>query len=281
MGNLLNPIQWLQTMITQLVKDFADAAFSWLQVYMIQPTDFSNYGFVGELYNTVFTLSLTVGSLFFVYNLVKIIVQQMGGYSTRSTSEITVKAVMGTVLGILAPFLLKDVLLNVNNLIVQMLVAKGITVKTLSALILLPANASLAATFATLFLAAIFLILALQYIVRLGEIMVLFIYSPIAAMSSVNEDMNAWSIWWREAFATVFTQSFQVSILWLIINQLAGGQQLKDIILACGLMIIVLKGPGFLRKFLYSTGAGRTIVGAAGGAGKMAMFRFATKMITK
>jgi hypothetical protein len=49
---------------------------------------------------------------------------------------------------------------------------------------------------------------------------------------------------------------------------------------ACGLMIIVLKGPGFLRKFLYSTGTGKTIMGAAGGAGKMAIYRFAaTKMI--
>ncbi|MDF2859548.1 MAG: putative rane protein TraL [Neobacillus sp.] len=161
-----------------------------------------------------------------------------------------------------------------------MLVAKGITIKTLSALVLLPQNASLAATLGTLFLACIFLVMAIQYIVRLGEIMVLYIYSPLAAVSSVNEDMNAWSIWWREVFATVFTQSFQMSILWLIINQLAGGQELKDILLACGLMIIVLKGPGFLRRFLYSTGAGKTIMGAAGGAGKMAIYKFAaTKMI--
>lgn len=276
-----SPIEWLQEMITQLVKDFADAAFSWLKVYMIEPTDFDKYGFVGELYNTVFTISITLGCLFFVYNLIKIVVQQMGGYSNRSISEVTVKAVMGTLLGVFSPFLMKEVLIKVNNLVVEMLVAKGITIKTLSALILLPQNASLAATLGTLFLAFIFLIIAIQYIVRLGEIMVLYIYSPIAALSSVNEDMNAWSIWWREAFATVFTQSFQMSILWLIINQLAGGQELKDIILACGLMIIVLKGPGFLRKFLYSTGTGKTIMSAAGGAGKMAVYRFAAAKMIK
>jgi hypothetical protein len=274
------PIEWIQEMITQLVKEFADAAFSWLKVFMIEPTDFDKYGAVKDVYDTVFAISVTLGSLFFVFNLIKIVVQQMGGYSNRSISEVTVKAVLGMVLGFLSPFLMKEVLLKVNNLIVEMFVAKGITVKTLSALVLLPSNASLAATLGTLFLVGIFLIMAIQYMIRLGEIMVLYIYSPLAAISSVNEDMNAWSIWWREAFATVFTQSFQMSILWLVINQLAGGQQLKDIILACGLMIIVLMGPGFLRKFLYSSGAGKTIMGAAGGAGKMAIYKFAaTKMI--
>jgi hypothetical protein len=275
------PIEWLKEMITQLVKDFADAAFSWLKVFMIEPTDFEKYGFVAEMYNIVFALSVTIGGLFFAYNLIKLVWQKMGGYESRSVSEVTVKAIMGTVLGALAPFLMKEVLLKLNNIIVEMFVAKGVTVKTLSALVLLPQNASLAAAFATLFLAGIFLIMSIQYIIRLAEIMVLYMYSPLAAISSVNEDMNAWSIWWREAFATVFTQAFQMSILWLVINQIAGGQELKDVILACGLMILVLKGPGFLRKFLYSTGAGRTIVGTAGGAGKMAIYKFAASKMIK
>jgi hypothetical protein len=281
---MLNPVEWLVKAITDLASECANAAFSWLQIYMIEPVDFSKYGFIGDLFNTVFTLSVTAGGLFFVYNLIKIIVQQAGGYSSRSTSEVVVKAILGTVLGVLCPFLMKDVLITISNAIVQMFVSKGVTVTALTGMVALtdPTGASLGVALGVLFLALLFLILAIQYIMRLGEIMVLFAYSPICAMSSMNEDMNAWSIWWREAFATVFTQPFQISILWVIINQITTGMQFKDIILSIGLMIIVLKGPGFLRKFLYSSGAGRTIVSAAGGAGKMAILRFAAgKVIGK
>lgn len=275
-----SPIEWLKELIHDLVKEFADAAFSWLKIYMINPTDFEKYGFVGELYNWVFTISISIGIMFFIYNLFKVLIQQMGGYSQRGTSEILVKAITGTLLGIFAPFILKEVLLKLNNVWVEFIISKGINVDTLAKMITYPDTAGMALVITALVLAIMFLILAIQYIIRTGELMVLFLFSSLAAVTSTNEDMNIWNVWWREAVAVVFQQSFQITILWLIFNQIAGGKELKDYILACGLMVIVIKGPGFLRKFLYSTGTGKMAVGATGGAGKMAIYKYAaTKMI--
>jgi hypothetical protein len=275
-----SPIEYLQELIHDLCKSFADAAFHWIEIYMIKPTDFTKYGFIGDMYKWIFTISASLGALFLVFNLVKLLAQGMGGYANRSTEEVVSKAIMGTVFASLSPFILQDVLLKINNAWVSFILDRGINVDTFAKFVAFPLTASLSIMFAGFILAVMFLILSIQYIVRLGELMILFITAPLAAITSVNEDMNIWPVWWREAVAVVFQQAFQITILWLIFNLLGGAKNLNDYILAIALMVIVLKGPAVLRKFIYSSGTGRMAVGAAGGVGKAAMYRYAaTKMI--
>ncbi|MCU6603825.1 hypothetical protein OCO53_25630 [Peribacillus frigoritolerans] len=279
---LKSGIEILQEIIHAYVKIMADAAFSWLKIYLMEPTDFEKYGFIGEMHKWIFGLSTALGILFFVYNMTKLLTQKMGGFHNRSGSEIVVKTIMGTIFATFSPFLLNEVLLKVNNAWVNFIISKGINVDTFAKFVTFPVTTNIAIMSAAFLLAIMFLILAIQYIVRLGELMILFLLAPIAAMTATNEDLNIWPIWWREAVAVVFQQSFQITTLWLIFNLLGGAKTLNDYILALALMVIVLKGPSVLRKFIYSSGSGRMAVGAAGGVAKATLFRYAaTKMITR
>lgn len=275
------PIDYINELIHHLMTDIANAAFSWLQIYLFAPTDLAEYEYVSEAYRIVFMLAVTIGSVFFVFNMFKLIMEKVGGYSQRSVQEVIVRTFLGGTLALLAPFLLKDVLLPLNNAIVQLFLNKGINVDVFSRFVVVPGAGATALLLAGLAMAVIFLLLAIQYIIRTVEILILFIMSPLAAWSIINEDMNIWSVWWREAIATIFTQSLQIMILWVAFNSIGTATDLKDFIIGFGFMIFCLMGPSFLRKFLYSTGAGRKVVGVVGGMGKSVLFRYVTMKLVK
>jgi hypothetical protein len=63
---------------------------------------------------------------------------------------------------------------------------------------------------------------------------------------------------------------------------LTNTKHLEDYLFAIALMVVILKGPKYIRQFIYSSGAGKTAVGMAGGASKMAIYKYAaTKMTGK
>ncbi|SFD18512.1 hypothetical protein SAMN04488168_12342 [Bacillus sp. 491mf] len=119
----------------------------------------------------------------------------------------------------------------------------------------------------------LFLVIAFQALKRMGEFAFLVATSPIAAISLVNNEMNAFPVWWREMLAVIFTQVVQVVLLYLIVNCFAT-LQLKFIALGMGLCLVLISGPTYLRQFLYSTGSGKAMVGAIGSMGKVATAKF-------
>lgn len=276
-----SPIEYLNELLHNLMNDIANAAFSWLKIYLFTPTDLSKYAYVSEAYNIIFMISVTIGGVFFTFNMFKLIVEKIGGYSQRGVQEVIVRTFVGGILAVLAPFLLKEILIPLNNAIVQIFLDKGIKVETFSKFVGVPGTAATAVLLAGLAMAIIFLLLAIQYIIRTVELLIIFVMSPLAAWSIVNEDMNIWSVWWRETIATIFTQSLQIMILWLAFNSIGDAVDLKDFVIGFGFMIFCLMGPGFLRKFLYSTGAGRKAVGVLGGTGKSVLFRYVTTKFVK
>jgi hypothetical protein len=279
---LFNPIETLKELIKELVNDIINAAFSWLKVFMIKPTDFKQYVFIEQMHNWVWGISISVAIMFLTANLLKIMIQKMGGYSQRSISEIVTKTIIGVLLGIFAPFLLQEVLLRINNTWVEFVVSRGINVNTLTKVVIIdPQVAGIGLCLTMLLWAVLLLILAFQYIIRLGELMVLYLFSSIAAITHGNEDMNIWTIWWREAIAVVFQQSVQITVLWVVFNQITAGTNINDYMLACGLMIVLLMIPSFLRKFIYSSGSGRLVTSAAGGAGRMAIYKYAANKVIR
>ncbi|GAA3327079.1 hypothetical protein GCM10020331_065610 [Ectobacillus funiculus] len=99
-------------------------------------------------------------------------------------------------------------------------------------------------------MALLFLLLAIQYIIRTAELLIILIMSPLAAWSIMNEDLNIWSIWWREAISIVFTQSFQIMVIWLAFNNIGDAKGLQDFIVGFGFLAFCLMSPTFfLRKF--------------------------------
>lgn len=271
-----SPIEYLNELIYSLMNEIANAAFGWLKIYLFAPTDLETYKYVSEAYDVIFALSVTLGGAFFVYNMFKLIIEKIGGYQQRRMQEVIVRMILGGTLAVLAPFLLKDVLLPINNAIVQIFLDKGLQVETFATFIVVP-GATTAMLIAGFAMALLFLLLAIQYIIRTAELLIILIMSPLAAWSIMNEDLNIWSIWWREAISIVFTQSFQIMVIWLAFNHIGDAKGLQDFIVGFGFLAFCLMSPTFLRKFLYSTGAGRTAAGLAGGAGKSVLFRYVTQ----
>ncbi|USK72630.1 conjugal transfer protein TrbL family protein [Peribacillus asahii] len=275
-----SPIEWLKEMISELVKDFANMAFDWIGLFMLKPTDFSKYPFVNTAYDFVFSLASSLCIVFVAWSLLNVMLNHLAGVQSRSVAEVVTKTIFAFVLSAAAPWLLDNVLLKLNNAIVSYFLDKGLNTKALEKLVMFPGTTSLSIVLAVAVIVVLFTLLSLQYIQRLGEYIVLLVTSPIAAYSLITENFEIWSVWWREAISVIFSQAFQVALLWMIINMLTGTEKLSDYFMAIGLMVVLLKGPKYIRQFLYSSGAGKMAVGMAGGASKMAVYKYAAAKVT-
>ncbi|MED3561483.1 conjugal transfer protein TrbL family protein [Bacillus xiapuensis] len=278
-----SPIEWLKELIQELIHDFANMAFDLIGIFMLKPTDLSKYHKIQAVYDFVFSLSSSLCIVFIAWSLFGIMLNHLAGTQSRSISEVLTKAMIAFVLSASAPWLLKDVLLKLNNAIVKYFLDEGLDTKTLEKFATIPGGSGTGFAFFLVALAIVisFVLLGMQYIQRLGEYITILVFSPIAAISIVTENFDLWSVWWREAISVIFSQAFQVALLWLVFNLLTGTEKLWDYFMALGLMVGILKGPKFIRQFLYSTGAGKMAVGLAGGASKMAIYRYAASRITK
>lgn len=276
-----SPIEWLKEMIAELVEEYANMAFKWLEIFMLKPTDFSDYPNVDVLYKFVFSLSVSLSLVFLAFAFIKLLGNLLADTQSRSITEILAKSITGFILAASAPWLLENVLVKLNNVIVSYFLDKGLDMSNLKSYVKLGGDPSLAIILISAFIVVLFVILAFQYIKRLGEFIVLVATSPIAAHSIVTDEFDIWSIWWRESVSVVFSQAFQVSLLWVFLNQLGSGKKLEDFMIAAGLMLVIITGPKYLRQMLYSSGAGRTTVGVVGGASKMAMYKYAAKKMVK
>lgn len=277
-----SPIEYLKELIKDIVDNFANAAFDWLKVFLFQPTDFSKYPYIHELYNTILTISISLGVVFFAYNLIKILIGNVGGYNQRSVSEVLMKTIMSGFLALAAPFILMEVLIPINNAIVQMFLDKGLNTDTLAIFMMIPSTASFALFVCSLVMLILYLLLTIQALRRIPELLFLLAISPLAAWSAINEDMNLWGIWWREVICTVFTQSFHIMMIWLAFNQIGDASSVGEFIIGWVFIGFTLFVPGILRKYLYSTGTGRGAVSLAGGVGKMAIYKLAArKLVTR
>lgn len=276
-----SPIEWLKEAIQELIHDFANVAFDWISIFMLSPTDFSKYNKIGILYDFVFSFATSLCVVFVSWGIISSIFSAAAGVESRGLAEIFWKAFLSFALAASAPWIITEVLLAMNNQAVQYFLDRGLDTKALETFAILPGTSSLTMFLAALAIVGLFLLLAMQYIQRLGEYIVLVATSPIAAQSIVTEEFNVWPVWWREIISVIFSQAFQVALLWLVLNLLTGTDELEDYLYAIGLMVVILKGPRYLRQFFYSTGAGRTLVGMAGGAGKMTMYKYMASIITK
>jgi hypothetical protein len=122
----------------------------------------------------------------------------------------------------------------------------------------------------------LFLVIAFQTVKLIGEFAFLCCTAPLAAISLVNDDMNVFPVWWREMLAVLFTRPVQIILMYLIINSFAT-LQLQMVVLGFGLILVLIAGPTFLRQFLYTTGTGRAVTGAAGSGAKLAAKQFILK----
>lgn len=269
--------KWINGYLIELIEGFLQGAWGWLDVFMLSPTDFKTEGAIGDIQLLVLSSSVGLSTLFLIFALMKELTKGMGGYSNRSSTEIITKGVLSICFSYTAPWLMIGLLLNVSNAISNIFLGERLNLTTLKKLMTVTESAGSAAVIMALILTLTILWMTFQYIVRFGNLMILWVLAPFAATTMVNEEMNIFPAWWRETCAVVFTQPMQLMILYFIVNQIGSGTDVKDYFLAIGLMVVLIASPGWLRKFLFSTGSGKTMMNAAGGASRMAMYRLIMK----
>lgn len=272
-------IDAFREIIKQFIDAFADAAFDQLKIYMLKPSSIKNT-FSTDLESWVLPGSIALAGLFLTISLIRFMIQTIGDFQTRSAGEIISRSIIGVTLAIGTPFIIFNVFLKLNNVIVKAFLNSGLDVDNIADMIVnFPEAATLPIVACVLVMSIIFLSLAIQYIIRQAELGMIFILGPFAGISVVNEDVNIFPAWWREALVTVFSQSVQVYVLQKVLNLLGSGDDFQAYLWAIGLSVILLRGPKFLRSLLYSTGTGQSIVGAAQGAGRIAVLRWAGKRV--
>lgn len=271
--------EWINDYLIDLIDGFLQGVWHWLDVFMLSPTNFTKQakGPIGDFQKFVMVSIVGISTLFMIFAFMKELTKRMGGYSNRSNSEIISKGILSVVFAYTAPWILISVLLAVSNAITAIFFAKKVNIGAIKKMMDITNDVSSAMVIAILLLAITIIWMTAQYIIRFGHMMVLWVLAPFAASTMVNEEMNVFPAWWRESCAVVLMQPLQVMILFFIINLVGNGKELQDIFLAIGLMSVLICSPGWLRKFLFSTGSGKTMINAAGGAGKMAMYKLFMK----
>ncbi|OIK12913.1 hypothetical protein BIV60_15425 [Bacillus sp. MUM 116] len=271
--------EWINDYLIDLMEGFLQGAWKWLDVFMLSPTSFTNQenGIIGDTQQWIMYSAVGVSTLFMIFAFMKELTKKIGGYSNRSNSEILSKGIVSVAFAYTAPWMLIGILLTTSNAISAIFLSKNINVDTLKKLMDVTNDVSSALVITVLFMTITILWMMFQYIVRFGHMMVLWVMAPFAASTIVNEEMNIFPAWWREACALVFMQPLQLMILYFIVNLVGGGKNIEDYYLAIGLMIVLIFSPGWLRKYLFSTGSGKTMMNAAGGASRMAMYRLIMK----
>lgn len=281
MSDLFDPIKKLQEFFKDLINEFANVAWDWLELFMLKPMDFSDYKAIDTMYNFSFQLAYALAMVFLVWALLQTLFYSMADLQGRSVIEIISKSGLGFILSLSAPWLLDNALIKMNNAVVQFFLAIGLDTKAIEEFAIFPTTATTGIILMSGVIVALFIFLGIQYIIRIGEYIVLVVTAPLAAHSIVTENFDLWSVWWREAVSVICSHCFQVALLWGILNMLTGTEKLEEYIFAAALMFPILRGPKWLRQIIYSTGTGRTAVGLAGGASKMAIYKYAASKITR
>ena len=101
-------------------------------------------------------------------------------------------------------------------------------------------------------------IIILQFIIRYAEIALLMILGPFAIATNINKEYNLFPVWWRHLLATIFTQAVQVLLIliWIeVVSKAVFMLMFYRLILSVGFLIVIARTPGFLKQWMYSTGA--------------------------
>jgi len=121
-------------------------------------------------------------------------------------------------------------------------------------------------------LALSFLILGIIGGIRYFELLIVILISPIVAVSFIKKGQAA-NVWVREAVAITFTQAIHILVLQIVSTILFTVKGPMCLVLCIAAIVILIRGPQVLRKFLYSTGTGSTTIQAFGSMGRYKVMR--------
>jgi len=261
----------LDSWLGDLAKDLAKEALDGINSSLIDDTDISSLPYVSEALRATQAIAGGMVALVCGFEILSRMGLRSFSSDERSSAEIYRGVIVSIFLIMFLPYLLESVIIPINNALLakvkQIGNNEGINALTDILLFSLPQGAT-AMTLLFLVFAVICLILAIVSAIRYIELSIVFIISPLVALSAMR-NYEAIGIWARETTAIVFTQVVHVFLLNLLFAYVDDGVTFWGILKSIGVIVVMLRGPQVLRQFLYATGTGNTIVNAAGGGGRM------------
>lgn len=271
--------QALWAPIYDFTIEVLNEAFKMITNFIIMDTDIDKYVNVNRYMKYIY---ITAGSLLAVIIIWDIIKQMSGNVlntEEKSLSTLILRTLWAASFIYFLPFSLINFILPINNYAVQFLQDYGITysldnvAKTIIGAI---QDVNTVHLTSSLILGISCLILGIVAGIRYVEIVISYITAPFVAISMINNG-EAVSIWFRETISIVFTQTIHVFLLQFLLSLILV-KSFFAIWLAIGIVVVMVRGPAILRKYLYRTGTGSATVAAAGSASRMAAMRMMLKL---
>lgn len=124
-----------------------------------------------------------------------------------------------------------------------------------------------------------FLVIAIQSLIRGGELALMAVLGPIMALNITANNRNMWSDWFKQVVIICTAQGLQLFMLKGALALITNGV-LTDtgLLTVFAWLWVTIKVPKFLQQFAYSTGFTGAIGGTAKQAGSMMIMR---KMMTR
>lgn len=245
----------------------------------------SQKGVIGTYIAGFTDLGYTIAYCFFVFQLVRCLVLFfIEGYADMKGIIVKLITTFALILGTPWAF---EKLIELNAGIISGLFDAGITLTTPSGGILKWALLSyLGVTFGSLILLALvigLLLICIQQVIRVAELVLLYILAPIAISTNMNTEFNYFNPWFKNLLVVIFSQVLQVLTLLLIMESFQQSFNINDIpkaltstSLCFGFIWLAIKTPGWLKEWTYSSGVGQAAMKVGSAAASTA-----TKFIGK
>ncbi|WP_268627013.1 conjugal transfer protein TrbL family protein [Paenibacillus alvei] len=285
----------IENLVIKPIKEFLtsllNAAITGIMDRISKPTDLNAEPMVADSIEAAYYIGLSLLILNVMKEFLKSMYEQGYGQGGKNIEQITFQTIKGFALVTLTPWLLEQMLVW-NNALVEVISIVG-GKNTLDKLLgLLEGDVGSNLGDFLLMSSVIFLmgigmiILGVLATFRYAQLIVLAVLGPILASSAANKS-EAINTWFRESIATVFTQSLQYWLLYIMTNfvlkaaknggSLFNGEFFWYLLSGLGFLILILTGPSVIKKYLHSSGTG----GAVGSAAKMAAYKFMTKSMAR
>lgn len=288
----LNPLSWISDKVNQAIFDTINKiatdlltwAFKLVMDLIMNLNNLSEY----FNYSTFLTYSQIVAGSLLVLTIVFEVLKNMSGNIFPDAQEHSLSTYVGRVIFagffiFFLPWTVQNIFMEVNNALIGIIETIPSTFKLDSTDVLIKALTGNLQTVSWTFLLIIltiaiaFIILGVMAGIRYIELILCIIIAPVVAVSFVRKGESL-SVWVRETASITFTQVIQVLLLKML--TIVIGSTHNPVVLpliVIGILVVMIRGPQIIRKFLYSTGTGSAAVGAVGGAGRMAAMKFMIK----
>lgn len=222
------------------------------------------------------------GALLVICIIKEAIKIQIGTAENKSISHLSIRVVVSGVSIFFLPWSLKNIMIPLNNYLMQLVNSIGVEIsvdkmKEIFIRTLFDGGATVATTiiFLVLVWAVALAIFAIAAGIRYGELVLAVIIAPVISTSFIK-DGEGIQAWFVDTLCLVFTQLIHLILLQILIqiNMNASNKGLIQIIISIGIVVVALRGPKVLSKYLFTSGVGGASIGAVGNTGRMAMMKY-------